>query len=493
MFDWGTVGGRVLCASLVFLAVAGASAQQHPQHHAIPDAAPTADPASPASSDATHLAQFSPTKPTTTAPVLGAPALPAGCEPHSPVPAPGGRPEAGNKDPNAALPNDLVAYQQFPPAGDMRTAWFVTFNHQKGRGLFITRAYFKPAPDRPWIKVLHRAEVSEIFVPYQSGRPRYQDFAEFGFGPLTATDRDRGRCGAFVTRTLGGGSEKVPVVVREVTDKGVLWKRDENVYRGHKMTLWATVGADNYNYIISYAFHDDGYIEFRGGATSQNLPTKPSEPHLHNFFWRIDVDINGSTNNVTVLRHLENVNQQSWQDCEEAFNNNREGPLSLNPREFTMLHVTGQGMAKQHAGYMVMPIYRGQQRHNEAWTRSDIWVTKYRQDDVVLRIQNIQRISRGEPIANEDVVLWVSTPLLHLPRTEDGRCLRMSKDKEGRPLCVNWHGSATIMWAGVDMKPHNLFETTPMFAGNLAGAPPSQTAYHPPRCQAGTQPTKRSR
>src|SRR5262249_17857603 len=159
------------------------------------------------------------------------------------------------------------------------------------------------------------------------------------------------------------------------------WKRNAGVHRGAKMTLWATVGADNYNYIISYAFHDDGYIEFRGGATSQNLPDRPSEPHLHNFFWRIDADINGVDNTVSVLRHLETVNARNWKDCEEPFNNNREGPLQIKPLEFTALHITGDGMAKQHAGYMVMPLYRGQQRHNEPWTHDDIWVTRYRPED----------------------------------------------------------------------------------------------------------------
>ena len=59
----------------------------------------------------------------------------------------------------------------------MRTAWFVTFDHAVHRGLFITSACFKPGPDRPWVKVLSDAGPSEIFVPYQSGDPRYLDLA----------------------------------------------------------------------------------------------------------------------------------------------------------------------------------------------------------------------------------------------------------------------------------------------------------------------------
>ena len=55
----------------------------------------------------------------------------------------------------------------------MKTAWFVTFDHAVHRGLFITSAFFKPGPDRAWVKVLSDAGPSEIFVPYQSGDPRY--------------------------------------------------------------------------------------------------------------------------------------------------------------------------------------------------------------------------------------------------------------------------------------------------------------------------------
>ena len=251
-----------------------------------------------------------------------------GCEPHSPLPGglPGG-PGAGT-----------AVYQQFPPTGPMRTAWFVTFDHAVHRGLFMTSAFFKPGPNRDWIKVLSDAGPSEVFVPYQSGQPRFLDLAhpsEGGageFGLIRASQRDAGRCG----QVIGRGN----AVVREVTEKGVLWKLNQYVYRGHKMTLWGTLGAGNYNYLLSYAFHDDGMIEFRYGATALNLPSSPREAHVHNVIWRVNVDLNGARNNVSVVRHIENTNSPTWRDVIEPFNGNREGSLEWNPREFTTLHVS---------------------------------------------------------------------------------------------------------------------------------------------------------
>ena len=368
------------------------------------------------------------------------------CEPHSPLPAglPGG-PGAGT-----------AVYQQFPPTGPMLTAWFVTFDHAVHRGLFITSAFFKPGPNRPWIKVLSDAGPSEIFVPYQSGDPRYLDLAHPSqggageFGLIPASQRDAGRCGIV----FGRGN----AVVRELTEKGLLWKMNQYVYRGHKMTLWGTLGSGNYNYILSYAFHDDGMIEFRGGATATNLPSKPFEAHMHNIIWRVNVDLNGARNTVSVVRHIENTNSPSWRDIVEPFNNNREGSIEWNPREFTTLHVMSSNLKNprgSQSGYMIMPMYRGTARHMERWMRRDIWVTRYKPQEI--GFQFIERYANNEPIANEDVVIWLVTSSLHIARDEDGQIIR----RQNQP--ARFLGAAVVMWAGFDMKPHNIFDNTPFF------------------------------
>ena len=59
-------------------------------------------------------------------------------------------------------------------------------------------------------------------------------------------------------------------------------------------------------------------IEFRGGATATNLPQKPFEAHMHNIIWRVNVDLNGAKNNVSVVRHIENTNSPTWRDVDRA-------------------------------------------------------------------------------------------------------------------------------------------------------------------------------
>jgi Cu2+-containing amine oxidase len=359
-----------------------------------------------------------------------------GCEPHSP--APSGAP---------AVPGaSAVAYQQFPPSGPMKTAWFVTFDHAVHRGFYITSAYFKSAPNKPWLKVLDEAGPGELFVPYQPGSPRFLDLSNFSFPIIAANQKDAGSCGKIV----GNGN----TVVREVVDKGVLWKDDQAVYRGHKMTLWATLDAANYNYIFSYAFHDDGVIEFRAAATATNLPSAPTTAHMHNVIWRVNVDLNGGqSNSVVLVRHQETTAAPSWTDAMQPFNNNQEGSVEWNAREFNHLHVTATNLTNGNgspSGYMIMPFYRGVSRHQESYMQKDIWVIRYHPGE--LSFPNIANYANGEAINNADLVLWLVTPTLHIPRDEDGHVVGGV-----------WSGVATTMWSGFDMKPYNIFDTTPFY------------------------------
>src|SRR5712692_778068 len=94
------------------------------------------------------------------------------------------------------------------------TAWSLCWNWSNGPGLIITHAYFRPSPNGPWINVLWEARVSQLFVPYHSGSPRYLDVS-YGFGavPLTAKD-----CPATVGGTvIGPGSE----VCKQFKDRGL--------------------------------------------------------------------------------------------------------------------------------------------------------------------------------------------------------------------------------------------------------------------------------
>ncbi len=77
--------------------------------------------------------------------------------------------------------NSNLLEQSFPPQGPAVTTWRVSYGHEDGKGLFITGADFRRAPAEPFFRVLYDARLSDIFVPYHPGDPRYLDLSEYTF------------------------------------------------------------------------------------------------------------------------------------------------------------------------------------------------------------------------------------------------------------------------------------------------------------------------
>ena len=258
-------------------------------------------------------------------------------------------PPANQLPPYTRRPGDVVTYQQFPPSEARQTAWLVSTNYGGRKGFFITEAWFLPGPDKPWVKVLDEAGPAEIFVPYQNSAHRFSDLIVLQLQLEPLTSAITGRCGKLVDRPNSADAR----IVREVSEKGLLWMaprivpgpelkfKGHTVRRGHKLTVWAVVNAWNYRYILSYAFHDDGSIDFRAGATGTNFPGSERIAHTHNVLWRINLRITnqsqGGPTNVNVMRHISDkrvtgpvTNQwptihEVWEDRMEAFNGGREG------------------------------------------------------------------------------------------------------------------------------------------------------------------------
>lgn len=337
--------------------------------------------------------------------------------------------------------NEIV--QDFPPGGTPQVSWKLTFGFANRKGLFITGAEFRKSPSDPYMRVISEAGLSDIFVPYHPGSPRFLDLSQFNFALVPVVATDLGSC----------GQKASDVVVKEIRDRGLLWKDDQRAKRAYELVLWSTLDAANYNYVMMYHFRDDGSIGFRIGATARNLPGSELVTHMHDGLWRVDVDINGKGNDVvTVHTHAESGSAAT--DTVVPFNSGREGFLDWNANQFTMLNIAdpsvlnGQG---KPVSYDLMVSRDGSSRHSEGYTQHDFWVTRYKAAETAYT-QLASYVQAPESIANQDVVIWYMSPTHHVPRSEDGRY------ENGV-----WRGSALLMWNGFDLRPRNLFDTTPNF------------------------------
>jgi primary-amine oxidase len=97
-----------------------------------------------------------------------------------------------------------------------------------------------------------------------------------------------------------------------------------------------------------------------------------------------------------------------------------------------------------------MPLRWGSARHEEPFTKKDLWVTRY-DPSQIYGAGLPSYVSPPQPVANADVVVWYTGSIHHLVRDEDGGIVQGT-----------WQGEAHAMWTGFMLKPHNLFDKTPL-------------------------------
>jgi len=344
------------------------------------------------------------------------------------------------------------------------TAWKVHFARGLHKGLYITGAWFKRDLGEDWIKILNDARIAELFVPYHKASfIRYYDLTTFSFPLAEVKAEDAGPFGTLMPPFQG---DPFATVVKEVRDRGLAWKDyAHGARRGRELVIWSGLEAGNYMYLMSYAFHDDGTIAFRVGATGQNLPGHRFEAHTHSAHWRIDVDlVDGAKNSAMLMRHVEDPTGLSALDLKEPFNGGLEGGVDWNPKEFTMIRVESEktNARGERIGYDLMPLRYGTPRHNEEFTQHDLWVSRsHPERPMEFIFANLPNIVRDEEVVEQtDIVLWCNSAVHHEPRHEDGKPGSAPRLWYGDDA---WEGSALVMWSGFDLRPRNLFDRTPFY------------------------------
>lgn len=339
----------------------------------------------------------------------------------------------------------FLVEQGFPTSGPEETRWKICWQSQGKHGLVITAAFFRRAPNEPFHRVFWDARLGEILVPYHPGSPRFLDLSTYSQGLVTLNS---GHCPASVGGTLLGTPS---VVCKEVHDRGLAWMNDSNVRRGQEVVLWGTIDAYNYNNVVWFSFRDDGAVEGRYGATAMNLPGSETIAHMHTPIWRLDIDLDGfQGDSVHIVSHIESG--ASATDDDKLVS--KETGLDWKADEFTTLHVHDSALKNKHGQssmYHLMPLRWGRPHHQEAFAQSDFWVTLYKSTEMWAKDVTTY-IANGENVSNADVVVWYMGSVHHLPRAEDGETVGGV-----------FRGAAMLMWTGWVLKPHNLFDRTPLF------------------------------
>lgn len=352
---------------------------------------------------------------------------------------------AGQTDKSLGVVCPHTITQSFPTTGTPVTTWTICWNDNPR--LSVGPVYFRKSPGAPSVLVVWDLRLSEIFVPYHAGTPRFYDLSDFNFGLTQITTTD---CPASQGGTILNGD-----VCEEVHDRGLMWK-DPNTFasrRGEELKLWAVIDAANYLYVDQYAFRDDGFIVANFGATGQIFN---NDAHSHSPFWRIDIDLDGPTNSANHMQHIEDISDPSGKATDPSFAILTEQGFTWDARTHDAMVISNSSF-KNAQGHLstyhlvAQPTGGGLTQDFETFTQNDFWVTTY--DATETKARKLPTyVAEGASVVNTDIVAWYKGSLHHHPRDEDG--------VNGASGFV---GVTDVMWTGFLLMPNDLFDCSPLY------------------------------
>ena len=308
------------------------------------------------------------------------------------------------------------------------------------------------------------------------------DVGEYGMGRLASPieqNTDAPPNATLLDVTFAGDNGKAYVLPRAVgiyeRDGGMLWKHYESYSktnesrRARQLVIFFIATIGNYDYAINWIFHQDGVLELdaaltgimlpkgvrdssanghAAGSTSGHLvaPNVVAPHHQHFFNFRLDFDVDGPANSVTEMNtramapgpgnpSLNGMIMEETTLSTEAAAQRRMNMASA--RTWTVVNRSARNTLGHHTSYIVVPGVNSipyiapasQVRRRAGFINQHFWATRYRDDEMYaagaypnqsLGGAGLPRwIANNESLANEDVVVWYTMGITHIPRPEE--------------------------------------------------------------------------
>jgi len=338
--------------------------------------------------------------------------------------------------------------------------------------------------------VLYRASLSDMLVPYGDADPNWSfrnafDEGEYGIGRMAGSiepQTDVPANAVFVDADFADDLGKPYKVEKAMAfyerDGGLLWKHldtyvnNKNQSRRSRelvMTFVATIS--NYDYQLSWVFHQDGEISLEAGLTGIMLakgvaaqdhmqahddpkaayahlvaPGVAAPHHQHFFNFRLDFDVDGTDNIVmeenvrSAPRGPKNPLDNAVEMTSTPLTHELAAQRDLDPataRKWRVVSANAKNELGGPTGYALLP---GESAVPYLWPSSPVrrkgrfvdhqlWVTRYAEGERYAAgpYPNQGAPGQGLPawtkadrdLNGKDVVLWYTFGMTHIPRPED--------------------------------------------------------------------------
>jgi primary-amine oxidase len=343
--------------------------------------------------------------------------------------------------------------------------WQFTWSIHRRNGLVLENVSFQGR------SVLKYAGLAEIFVPYNRGQPRPEDFGN-GIGPRLVELFPGKDCapGALTCRAWNAQGKEDGKRFVMMHEEGVGLSYLGNLGRayGKMLVLWCAYNLDGYYYVSRWRFRDDGCLMPEIGLTGPLQHTGTGDPsphgslvgkdkvfapsHVHNMYFCLDFDIDGPDQNV-----VEEFNYQqdkpgslSGKHSWTPLTKETARPASADHfRSWRVVNPTSKNALGLPRSYELIPggngVYRG--GAGESFAQAELWVTRYHPKEYPNELRPLRvalpSYLNDEPIEGQDVVVWYVLHMHHLPRTED------------------WPGMP-VEWVGFTLKPRDFLDASPV-------------------------------
>lgn len=308
------------------------------------------------------------------------------------------------------------------------------------------------------------------------------DEGEYGIGMLTAelekndAPPNATLLPAILAAERGTAQTKERVIALYERDGGVLWKHADyytnknESRRARQLVLSVIATVGNYEYGFNWVFHQDGTLEMEAlltgimsvkgvaAQTEENHQHGTSYGHLvapgieavhhqHFFNFRLDLDVDGSSANSVVEQNTKaappgknNPHNNAFAMQETVFKREAEAQRQLNlasARRWIVRSNTEKNSLGQLTGYLLVTGENGLSfsglnsfvRKRAGFMSNHLWVTPHAAGEMNAAGFYINQSRGGDglpkwtkgnrAIENQDIVLWYSMGVTHIPRPED--------------------------------------------------------------------------
>jgi primary-amine oxidase len=363
--------------------------------------------------------------------------------------------------------------------------------------------------------ILHRASFSEMSVPYGDPSPNRYIQSPFDIGEnLVGTLANPLELGcdclgvihyfdAHVADSRGKAVRIPNAICMHEEDYGILWKHtdfrtgDVEVRRSRRLVVSSISTIGNYEYGFFWYLYLDGTIECEVKATGiiSTAAVAPGETprygtlvapgvngmiHQHFFNVRLDLDVDGTRNSVYEVNTASDPTGETnpfgnaFYSTRRLLQRESDAPQVVDPlsdRYWLIVNPESNNAMGQPVAFKLIPGANvrsyAQPGSNTArragFCEKHVWVTQYEPSELYAAgpYPNQHQGGAGlpeyaaqdRPLENEDVVLWYTFGLHHLPRPEDWPVM-------------------PVAYIGFMLKPFGFFDRNPAM-----DVPPPQTAH----------------